>query len=117
MKNGVKFPLNIQLFGSDDLPEDQPTEFDPLGFIDSLVEQNQDDTDFIANAQSLRNIVAGDEVTSLRSQLENEQNENKRLKKQFYDTFMGQEVPEDFKVDEVEEKPPLSLDDIVNSIK
>lgn len=100
--------------------EEQPV--DPLEWLNHLVEQNQDDVDFIVNAQNLRNLATREdntnEINTLKEQLDNERKEKALLKKKYYDTFMGTDINEDeVEVIEKEEKTPLTLTDIENKIK
>lgn len=100
-----------------DLPEDQTETLTPLEWLNSLVEQNQEDPDFIVNANAVRDLMSNTKHEELLNRITVLDNENKELKEKFFKTFMGTDVPEHIEVDEVEEKPPLTITDILNSVK
>ena len=115
--------LDETLDGNEELKKDQDNELSPIEWIDSLVEQNQDDVDFIVKAQKVKDLINGvdtSEMTDLQnkvSSLEKDkielENQNAGLKKKFYDTFMGiNETPKD---DNFEEKIIEALKETNNS--
>lgn len=121
--------LDETLDGNEELKKDQDNELSPIEWIDSLVEQNQDDVDFIVKAQKVKDLINGvdtSEMTDLQnkvSSLEKDkielENQNVGLKKKFYDTFMGiNETPKDDNFEKIKkEESPLTLNDIENMIK
>lgn len=121
--------LDETLDGNEELKKDQDNELSPIEWIDSIVEQNQDDVDFIVKAQKVKDLINGvdtSEMTDLQnkvSSLEKDkielENQNAGLKKKFYDTFMGiNETPKDDNFEEIKkEESPLTLNDIESMIK
>ncbi len=97
--------------------EEQSTELDPLEWLNQLVEQNKDDEDFIVQAHKLRTMVGRDKITELETENKSLRNELQASKEKFYNTFMGIKPPKEIKVEEVEEQPSLSVDDIIQSLE
>lgn len=99
--------------------KEQDSELSPIEWLTALVEENKDDVDFIVNAQntlSLLNSTKNEDV----SELETLKEENTRLKKKFYESFMGGVVAkgEEIEVIEEEEKPKTPpLDVLLKSLE
>lgn len=100
-----------------DVEKPKETVSSPSEWLKSLVEKNQEDVDFIAMAHQTMTLLDQDPSVELTSKLTSLEEENKNLKKKFYETFMGVSVPKDVVIEEEEEVTTPTMDDILSSIK
>lgn len=99
--------------------KEQDSELTPVEWLTALVEQNKDDVDFIVNAQNTLTILNSTKREDV-SELETLKEENTRLKKKFYESFMGGVTAkgEEIEVIEEEEKPKTPpLDVLLKSLE
>ena len=99
--------------------ERQDSELTPIEWLTELVEQNKEDVDFIVNAQNTLSLLNNTKEVDV-SELETLKEENTRLKKKFYDSFMGgvSTKGEEIEVIEEEEKPKTPpLDELLKSLE
>lgn len=88
----------------------------PSEWLMSLVEQNQDDTDFISMAHQTMQMLNADVSNDASTRVATLEEENKNLKKKFYETFMGSTPNVDeTSVEEVEERTSPTLEDILKT--
>ena len=100
-----------------DVEKPKETVSSPSEWLKSLVEKNQEDVDFIAMAHQTMSLLEQEPSTELSSKVTSLEEENKNLKKKFYETFMGGSVPKDVVIEEEEEVTTPTMDDILNSIQ
>lgn len=89
----------------------------PSEWLKSLVEKNQEDTDFISMAHQTMQLLEKDTSKELTGKIANLEDENKNLKKKFYETFMGGVGSIEDEIEtEIDEKTSLSLDELIKNI-
>lgn len=108
--------------GQDEIIEEvgQDTEVTPIEWLTALVEQNKEDVDFIVNAQKTLSLLNNTNKEVDVSELDTLKEENTRLKKKFYESFMGgvSAKGEELEVIEEEEKPKTPpLDVLLKSLE